>query len=1124
MAEARLEEEEESRELREPAVLRTRRQSNPATDRSERNKPEQRASNQGPLSSLRAAIKRTSARSSSQSDHRDRRRPEITIVSAEPLASNAWFQGASGGFPPSLSPSQPIWGGSIPASAQPPPSYDQVIKEKTQEQIVLPTAPPRRSTPTNTTTTIATQTDFLANADTADPECTAPPETTEKAKSVVKRALKPPRPAVPAKPKPAPSAAAAAPDVPLLSPGETPAVPTETDTDIKHQTPEAQICHPDPSSEAVSTTSSPATEPCDPCPVSVGVSSDSAEPDSVSFPKKRPVPRPRSKQNVQSVSRDVKVQTLVRIKEEGDCPQPAPTSGEVLFGKYLQEILDVFSADDQSHQSDPSECSEPNDPCDPCDPCDPSDPSDQSDTSDQSEEDDSMSASFNQRNIKAKIQAFEQQASVDAGDGEPAKKPEPRPRGQLPKPPPVAAKPSLVRRPSCTWQENPETVPSAENGHKAVTSPPTPVPRPQLPRSSSEAEIREPPLIPPEKVAVLPPPRPSIASRAKAFAAQEEESTISKPLPSIPAKPIADLANLINQNPPSAPAVTSMENGSVDRPVNKPPVKPQRTVTAATNRPPVTRKPTMIRVPSKVDKMFEESPDTPPPLPAQKPVGGVALPVARKPSLVSRPTFPPPEQMRSAPTPTAQPPSNSEGFGASMPEPSLPPRPVGGKVLPPRPPPVKGAPGRPPAPRNNSSHTRPAVVLPKRSKSHQGTRKGPVLPPRPNPGHPLYNKYTLGIPHGIAQFDYNGTNTAELSFQKNEVLVLLEQIDNNTFECQVGDTKGPVNKSYLKVITPLSSAPSRSPSLPPRPGQARKGSSGLQVQALHDFTPEGSEELALRAGDLVCMVERVDDEWYSGTCRGCTGIFPVSYVRVLSSIPAPPSAKKAPPAAAVSGPRVVARFDFEGEHSDELSFSEGDVIKLKEYVGEDWARGQINGYIGIFPLNFVDIVEDLPPPPPAQQAVPTKTALPGMVSTHQNHMSSVPSQPDQPEEEWCRALYDFTAQTDEDLSFQQGALILIKDRVDSEWCRGRLEDREGYFPAAFVEPCAVPSSESVQEEGGGRARVLYDFVSDSEEELSMKVGDIITSLESIDDDWFLGELKGKRGLVPKNYVQVLQEP
>uniref|UniRef100_A0A3B3E0C7 SH3 domain-containing protein n=1 Tax=Oryzias melastigma TaxID=30732 RepID=A0A3B3E0C7_ORYME len=56
-----------------------------------------------------------------------------------------------------------------------------------------------------------------------------------------------------------------------------------------------------------------------------------------------------------------------------------------------------------------------------------------------------------------------------------------------------------------------------------------------------------------------------------------------------------------------------------------------------------------------------------------------------------------------------------------------------------------------------------------------------------------------------------------------------------------------------------------------------------------------------------------------------------------------------------------------------------------------------------------------------------------------------------------------------------------------------------------------------------RARALYDFNSDCEEELSIQVpvGDILTNVESIDEEWFLADLRGRRALVPKNYVQVL---
>lgn len=60
------------------------------------------------------------------------------------------------------------------------------------------------------------------------------------------------------------------------------------------------------------------------------------------------------------------------------------------------------------------------------------------------------------------------------------------------------------------------------------------------------------------------------------------------------------------------------------------------------------------------------------------------------------------------------------------------------------------------------------------------------------------------------------------------------------------------------------------------------------------------------------------------------------------------------------GPRCVARFEYIGDQQDELSFSEGETIILKDYVNEEWAKGELRGISGIFPLNFVEVIEDLP--------------------------------------------------------------------------------------------------------------------------------------------------------------------
>ncbi|KAI4832956.1 hypothetical protein KUCAC02_015890 [Chaenocephalus aceratus] len=1007
-----------------------------ATGHPERTKPDHLHSSQGPLSSIRAAIKRT--RTTSQSDPtRERRRPEITIVSAEPLVSNDWFSGTSGLFP---RPPQSGWSPGLQAVPQPPPSYDQVIQEKTQEEhIFKPTAAPRRTTCTSSS---ATQTEPVRK------------ETSSAAAKSGKKPQKPPRPSLP---KPV--------DRESLPESVTPAnektgINTAVSTITEDQS-ESDVKQPNEAHARSRSVSVHWDNPTTHLSASAGTASHSH-----SELTKRPVPLPRTKPRNQ----EVKVQTLVKISEH--CDNIYSDAEVVSSNKYLKELLEVFAECEESCDID-----------------------NQSDEEIQGEDAGSeMNNNHSQRDIRARIQAFE----TPSEEGNEPVKPSPLPRRASTKPP-VAAKPSVTLKPQLSHSE------PLVNGYdnlSTILQIPTPSPRPQPPKKPADLALKE-ELETLLSKSALKSSRPSVLTRANSFF--EEDSPKVPPTP--PVKPFKEplKPNLNINNHNSAAMVT--ENVYMDTPTNRP-VRPQSTVDSnggSFAKPSVTRRPTTIRVPSKTGSLSDNFQDSPPPLPAQKPVGSLNTSVNHRQS---------------------QPPLLRQGSLHVGPDPSLPPRRLtSSKTLPTRPPPAKLGPGRPPPPSlqaTGRSHSASLEASPK-PQAQTPQRKGPVLPPRPNPGHRLYNKYTLELPHGVADTDFNGSNTGELSFQNNEVLLLLEEIDHNMFECQVGGTKGRVHKSCMKVITPLSSVSHTSQ--PQAASPAGPGGAGyeLKVQAKHDFTPEGPGELGLRSGDVVTNVEMVDNDWYRGTCRGSTGFFPANYVNILSNSPKPQTERKArQPSATVSGPRCVARFDFEGESGQELSFSEGDVIQLKAYLGDDWARGQIGITTGVFPVNFVEVVEDLPPPPSQQKRQSIRIALPGMAASPSKHLEvAKPAQVSQPGEEWVVALYDFDGKTEGELSFQLGDSILISWHVDAEWSCGRINSREGMFPRAFVESSSGPQSSNNQQSGASRARALFNFASDCDEELSLQTGDIITGLESVDDEWFLGDLRGKRALVPKNYLQVL---
>ena len=58
--------------------------------------------------------------------------------------------------------------------------------------------------------------------------------------------------------------------------------------------------------------------------------------------------------------------------------------------------------------------------------------------------------------------------------------------------------------------------------------------------------------------------------------------------------------------------------------------------------------------------------------------------------------------------------------------------------------------------------------------------------------------------------------------------------------------------------------------------------------------------------------------------------------------------------------KCEALFDFNAGNSGELSFKTGDVISTLEWVNEEWMNGRIGDREGMFPVDFVKVLEELP--------------------------------------------------------------------------------------------------------------------------------------------------------------------
>ena len=64
----------------------------------------------------------------------------------------------------------------------------------------------------------------------------------------------------------------------------------------------------------------------------------------------------------------------------------------------------------------------------------------------------------------------------------------------------------------------------------------------------------------------------------------------------------------------------------------------------------------------------------------------------------------------------------------------------------------------------------------------------------------------------------------------------------------------------------------------------------------------------------------------------------------------------------------------------------------------------------------------------------------------------------------------------------------------------------------------------VEDPGDGiECVVLYDYAAELPDELDLRVGDVVTGVERIDGGWWKGELGGKHGMFPDNFVKVSRE-
>ncbi|XP_057687340.1 vinexin isoform X2 [Corythoichthys intestinalis] len=332
-----------------------------------------------------------------------------------------------------------------------------------------------------------------------------------------------------------------------------------------------------------------------------------------------------------------------------------------------------------------------------------------------------------------------------------------------------------------------------------------------------------------------------------------------------------------------------------------------------------------------------------------------------------------------------------------------------------------------------------------------------------------------------------------------------------------------------------------------------------------NFQAQSPKELTLQRGDIVYIHRQVDGNWFEGEHHGRAGIFPTTYVEVLSPSEKPTPIK--PPSVQVlEYGEAVALYNFNADLPVELAFRKGEVISITRCVDDKWLEGRISGTnrSGIFPASYVQ-VNKMPRTKYSTDDYSSSPMSPGPQSPGRplhspclqsplfplSPASSSPKREHSPQHPSSPLTSTAAAQSHSHLSKESanrwphnsskptspanhstfssaspsawsatsahctgGATVNIPRYNDSSQGAHSNPAANSYLPAQVSN---TASSTVVQHKP---YKAVYNYKPQNADELELREGDIVQVIEKCDDGWFVGtsERTHAFGTFPGNYV------
>ncbi|XP_044194838.1 SH3 domain-containing kinase-binding protein 1 isoform X5 [Thunnus albacares] len=308
-----------------------------------------------------------------------------------------------------------------------------------------------------------------------------------------------------------------------------------------------------------------------------------------------------------------------------------------------------------------------------------------------------------------------------------------------------------------------------------------------------------------------------------------------------------------------------------------------------------------------------------------------------------------------------------------------------------------------------------------------------------------------------------------------------------------------------------------------------------------DYEAQQDDELSLTVGDIIVNIRRDDGGWWEGELGGRRGLFPDNFVREIkkegkreagqasmmrsdlsngrASPVSDPSARPSKRVEQIRNRRCKAAFSYVPQHEDELELKIGDIIEIISEVEEGWWEGLLNGKTGMFPSNFTKEIllesdtpsVDTPTSQEELRSSRTSKDSPGSESDGGDSRSEMGSGEIQPKK--IRGFGFGDIFKDQPIKLRPRSM-----EADSEG------DKTNEGKAASVAADTMKTEPDSKAKGRELCKVLFPYEAQNEDELSIKEGEIINIItkDCADAGWWMGEIGGRQGVFPDNFVKLLE--